>query len=134
MFSFVYYRRRNKSFSPLTKCFIKTVNSKGPVLGNHLGVQELPIDCHIPIDVSPIINKNDRENTPPNNKSKKLKSCYRFLLFTNFVMYFKIFHVLCNFYTNTYMRISDDKCLGLHSYIFNVNMLLFYKGCNIAMC
>jgi len=62
--------RRNVSVSPLTKSFIKTINSKGPVLGNHLGVQELPIDCHIPIDVSPIINKNNRENTPPNNKNK----------------------------------------------------------------
>ncbi|XP_026805576.1 uncharacterized protein LOC113548735 [Rhopalosiphum maidis] len=62
--------RRNLSVSPLTKSFIKTINSKGPVLGNHLGVQELPIDCHIPIDVSPIINKNNRENTPPNNKNK----------------------------------------------------------------
>jgi len=70
MFSIDFYRRRNQSVSPLTKGFIKTINSKGPVLGNHLGVQELPIDCHIPIDVSPIINKNDRENTPPNNKSK----------------------------------------------------------------
>jgi len=81
----LHYRRKTQSFSPLTKCFIKTINSKGPVLGNHLGVQELPIDCHIPIDVSPIINKNDRENTPPNNKSKKFKLCFHILLLTNFV-------------------------------------------------
>jgi len=81
----LYYRRRNQSISPLTKCFIKTTNSRGPVLGNHLGVQELPIDRHSPIDISPIINKNDRENTPPNNKSKKFKPCFHILLLTNFV-------------------------------------------------
>lgn len=54
----------------MTRCFINSTNSKGPVIGNHLGVQELPKDCYVPIDVSPIINSHDKENTPPTNKSK----------------------------------------------------------------
>jgi len=61
--------RKNLSVSPLTRCSINSASSKGPVIGNHLGVQELPKDCHIPINVSPIINVSDKENTPPKNKN-----------------------------------------------------------------
>lgn len=63
-------RHSNQPISPLTKCFIDSTDSKGPVLGNHLGIQELPKDCHTPIDLSPIISNRHKEITPLKNKSK----------------------------------------------------------------
>ncbi|XP_050532437.1 uncharacterized protein LOC126900628 [Daktulosphaira vitifoliae] len=61
--------KRNQPNSPLISCFVNSTETRGPVIGNHLGVQELPLDCHVPIDVSPIIISNDKENTPPKDKS-----------------------------------------------------------------
>ncbi|XP_050435768.1 uncharacterized protein LOC126842706 [Adelges cooleyi] len=63
--------RRHQQNSPLTNGgFVNSTEStRGPVIGNHLGVQELPLDCHVPIDVSPIVINNDKENTPPKNRS-----------------------------------------------------------------
>jgi len=56
------------------------------VIGNHLGVQELPKDCHIPVDVSPIVYSRAKENTPP-----KIKSEYLFQnIFFDFIIINKI--------------------------------------------
>jgi len=52
------------------RCVVDSSNSKGPVIGNNLGIHELPKDSHVPIDVSPIMYIDTKQKTPPKNKSK----------------------------------------------------------------
>lgn len=66
---YIFFRDRNRQVSPSTRCFNYAI-SNGPVLGNHLGIQELPKDSHIPVDVSPIICSHHKENTPTKNEGK----------------------------------------------------------------
>lgn len=68
--SIVICRHKNQCISPIANRFINSTSSKGPVFGNHLGIQELPKDCHVPIDISPIINNYNQNSTPPKSKSE----------------------------------------------------------------
>lgn len=106
LFFSYYSSHRSLPVSPLTRCFFNSVNSKGPVLGNHLGVQELPKDCHIPFDVSPI-TKNNKENTPQKNKS--------------------IFPTVLFIYINNYKQIINIVLINVNYYSIIANISLSIK-------